>query len=123
MNRLALAPSSEYGQVSCGLSLFNGFLAVRRDCQGALQPWVATINLTRLPRIQVFCLGNIHHTASWLPNSYAPKRYGEGARLDSTRHCTAWDYGIFTGHITCPFIPVVTFLAPLASNFEGLKDR
>ncbi len=26
-------------------------------------------------------------------------------------------------YVCIPSIPVVTFLAPLASNFEGLKDR
>jgi hypothetical protein len=37
------------------LSLFSGFLAVRRDYRGALLPRLATTDLTRVPRIQVFC--------------------------------------------------------------------
>src|SRR5690349_9469624 len=47
--------AGECGQVGCGLSLFSGFLAVRRDYRGALQPRLATTDLARLPRIQVFC--------------------------------------------------------------------
>src|SRR5271167_3481494 len=35
-----------------------------------------------------------------------------------TRLCQEQSLGLFD-----VFIPVVTFLAPLASNFEGLKDR
>jgi hypothetical protein len=110
----------EYGQVGCGLSLFSGFLAVRQDYQRALLLWLATTDLTRVPRIQVFCprsgpFRDAPPTA--LPSSCMPKRYVGHAGLDSTRHCTAWDY------CKRASIPVVTFLAPLASNFEGLKDR
>ena len=52
-----------------------------------------------------------------LPSGRMPKRYVGHAGLGGTRHCAAWDYCIYAS------IPVVTFLAPLASNFEGLKDR
>ena len=48
--------TGEYGQVSCGLSLSSGFLAVRQDYWEALLPQLATTGLARVPRIQVFCL-------------------------------------------------------------------
>jgi hypothetical protein len=48
----------ECGQVSCGLSLFGGFLAVLTDYWEVLLSQLATANLTRFPRIQVFCLSS-----------------------------------------------------------------
>ena len=48
--------------------------------------------------------------------SYRPNRQRPG--LDIRRRTeSSWDF------FTSSSIPVVTFLAPLASNFEGLKDR
>ena len=35
----------------------------------------------------------------------------------------AWDYDLQVSNAKLQLIPVVTFLAPLASNSEGLKDR
>ena len=67
-----------------------------------LSPELGIKGLTRVPRIQVCCpLGRRRTTTT-----------GLGLRLRDG----AWDSGP-------SLIPVVTFLAPLASNFEGLKDR
>lgn len=52
------------------------------------------------------------------------KCYRDHAALDRSYRPAAWDvckYDFFL--YTEAFIPVVTFLAPLASNLEGLKDR
>jgi hypothetical protein len=68
--------------------------------------------------------------------SNTSKRYVGDTGLDGSRHTTAWDVEAATlpagagasasrqgVEATRRFIPVVTFLAPLASGSEGLKDR
>ena len=69
---------------------------------GCYRRTLGTMSLARVPRIQVCCPA--------LRQCYTAEG-GLGQRL------------IRPGLGLLQFIPVVTFLAPLASHVEGLKDR
>ena len=88
--------------------------------EGVLLHTLGTVGLTRCPRIQV-CRPT---DADLEPVAPLPSPYSSCDGRTRPRR----ERGL--GQVRAPsacrrlqLIPVVTFLAPLASNFEGLKDR